>query len=208
MYAKHLITRAGLLLTVAMVVTGCAFGGSSGEAVNTEERVSDYQQFLDSVPSLQEQSVGNAAADLLFSGIQGLAVQQHNAFQLYASNTDGPVQGLALRLERIAAEDGEEAYISAVQELSAEDKQMYSDYLTTQQQLTSERIKMLPEAVRIIEGLRNLNPREIASNPMAVAGAAGAVKTALEQGQYVMQSLEYMQLMDERLTAAAEYVGR
>ena len=208
MCLKSIFTKLAGLVGVAVFVTGCAMGGSSGEAVNTEERVSDYNQFLDSVPSLQEQSVGNAAADLLFSGIQGLAVQQHNAFQLYAENTDGPVQGLALRLERIATDDGEEAYISAVQELSAEDQRMYGEYLATQQQLTSERIKMLPEAIRIIEGLRNLNPRELASNPMAIAGTAKAVNTALEQGQYVMQSLEYMQLMDERLTAAAEYVGR
>lgn len=195
------------LLGTAFVVTGCATGGS-GEAVDSEERVSNYNQFLDSVPSLQEQSVGNPAADVLFAGIQGLAVQQHNAFQLYAENTDGPVQGLALRLENIAVEDGEEAYVAAVQELGDEDRAMYAEYLGIQQQLTSERIKILPEAAKIVAGLRNLDPRELASNPMAIPATADSVTTAVQQGQYVMQSLEYMQQMNERLTSAAEYVGR
>lgn len=194
---------------LVLILSGCAGTGSSqGEAVDTAQRVAGYNQFLQSTPSFQEQSVGNEAADRLFSGIQGLAVQQHRAFQLYAENMDGPVKPLAMRLEAIAAEEGEEAYVNAVRELSDEDKAMYQEYHAKQRQLTAERIQMLPEALNIVRGLQGLNPREIASSPMAAAGAANSLRTAVAQGQYVVQSLEYMRLMNERLEAASQYAGR
>lgn len=67
---------------------------------------------------------------------------------------------------------------------------------------------MLPEAYNIVRGLQGLNPREIAASPMAAVGAANALRTAVAQGQYVVQSLEYMQQMNDIRNAAAQYTGR
>lgn len=194
---------------LVLVLSGCAgMGSSQGEAVDSEARTADYSQFIESVPSLQEQSVGNEAADRLFSGIQGLAVQQHRAFLLYAENMDGPVKALATRLEATAVEQGQDAYLIEVQELSEEDRALYQEYHAKQRELTSERVKMLPEAYNIVRGLQGLNPREIAASPMAAVGAANALRTAVAQGQYVVQSLEYMQQMNDIRNAAAQYTGR
>jgi hypothetical protein len=195
-------------MSLVIGLAGCTGSGTTRDAVDTEQRISDYQEFLNSTPSFQEQSVGNPAADLLFTGIQGLAVQQHQAFQLYAENMDGPVKPLAMRLEAIASEGGEDAYIAAVQELSPEDLTLYRGYHEKQRALTATRILMIPEALRIVQGLSTLNPRDLASNPMAIASAGNAVRVAVAQGQYVTKSLEYMRLMNERLEAAAQYMGR
>lgn len=194
---------------LALILSGCAgMASGKGEAVDSKARTADYSQFLESIPSLQEQSVGNDAADRLFSGIQGLAVQQHRAFQLYSENMDGPVKSLAMRLEGIAIEQGQDSYLTAVRELTEDDKALYQVYLDKQRQLTRERILMLPEAYNIVKGLQDLNPREIAASPMAAIGAASALRTAFAQGQYVIRSLEYMKEMDDILNAAAQYTGR
>lgn len=202
---------SNLIIAVSVLVlffASFSFAGKTNKAVDSKERGESYAQFIDSHPSLQEQKIGNPAADTLFTGIQGLAVQQHQAFQLFASNTDGPVKPLAVRLDAIYSGDGEQAYLDAVQALDPADKVLYEGYLTTQRQLTGERIKMLPEAILIVGGLKNLNPRELAKNPMALVSTGRALTTAVDQGDYVMTSLNYMKEMNELMELATNYRGR
>jgi len=202
---SKLIIAAGVLV---LLLASVSFAEKAQKGVDSKERGESYAQFLDSHPSMQEQKIGNPAADTLFSGVQGLAVQQHQAFQLFASNTDGPVKPLAVRLDAIYAEDGEQAYLDTVQALEPADKALYEEYLTKQRQLTGERIKMLPEAIRIVGALKNLNPRDLTKNPMALVSTGKSLATAVDQGNYVITSLNYMKEMNEVMDLASNYRGR
>lgn len=210
--AKKQTNRLVLAFALPFLLVGCLATGGTDRVVDTEDRQTRYNAFLDSTPDLQEQSVGNPAADLLFTGIQGLAVQQYEAFQAFSANmNDEDRVSLATRMENIRLEDGQDAYVAAVAELreaGGRDWEVYNEYMTLQEELTNARIQMIPEATRIVAGIAQLNPRDIAANPMAAVSAGRALNTAVAQGRYVTTSLQWMQEMNDSLRAAQEFQGR
>lgn len=192
-------------LSIALILAGCA---STGGTVDSDKKTTDYRQFLAKVPDLAVQRTGNAAADVMFSGVNGIALRTHNAFKLYAKNMSGDAGKLGQSLEALRAASGDEAYLKTVKELSAEQKAEYAAFIGRQQQITSETVKALPEVVKLVAGMKNLNPRELASNPMQMVAAANATKIALSQAEYAMTALNYMKTMNDVMERAKSFTGK
>jgi hypothetical protein len=192
-------------LSIALILAGCA---STGGTVDSDKKTTDYRQFLAKVPDLAVQRTGNAAADVMFSGVSGIALRTHNAFKLYAQNMDSEGGQLGQRLEARRAEAGEEAYLQAVQQLNPNEKTQYNAFISRQQQITSETIKALPEVVKLVAGMKNLNPRDLASNPLQMAAAANATKTAMSQAEYATTALNYMKTMNDAMERAKSFTAK
>lgn len=195
------------IAAATLLIVGCASSGG-GKSVDTAQKENDYRQFLKAVPDLSKQQIGNPAADVLFSGIEGIAKRVHNSFQLYAKNMDSDEGALGQRLEAVRAEKGNDAYLATVKEMNSKDKAMYASYIDNQTKLTREQVKMLPEAIKVVAGLKSLDPKQLVANPMQLPRVGGALKTAASQGEYSIKALEYMKTMNDVMENAKQYTGK
>ncbi len=220
------ISRVSAISTLALTVfvAGCATTGggdqqspaasnaaspsSQAAAPSAQSRALKYKEFVDRVPDLKVQVVGNAPADLLFSGIQGIAYRTHRAFQLYDKNMESEGGTIARRLEGLREQKGDEEFAKGIKDLPEKDRAQYQEYVDRQKRITTETIKALPEAIKLVAGLKNLKPNELAKNPLQTAAAANAVRLSLRQADYTVNALQYMNEMNSMLERAATFRGK
>ena len=112
------------------------------------------------------------------------------------------------KLIKLREDQGDETYQTAVSELSEQDKKAYQDYLDAGDEITKQAIALLPEALKLKEGVTHLDPKKLISNPLKIGKAIKAVSLAGEQMSFTVDALNMMKKYNDIYRNAKQYAGR
>lgn len=115
---------------------------------------------------------------------------------------------VALKLEKVRTDFGDEAFNKELGNLSAEEKLEYDAYVDSEINALSTVSKLLTEAVHLEQGLLEANYIRLALNPFEYKKVYGSIGHAKEQAVFSVKALSWMKDYRDALDRARNYKGR
>lgn len=187
-----MINRTTALIPLALVTllfTGCMSGNTKPDSTAQTQQAS-YARYQTDRPEPRNHAIGMTSVDKITGGIAGIygtTIDLTDKTITQIENSE-----VAAKLDKVLAEQGHEAWESAVNTLVDTDKEQYETYLRNQVSTLAVVDSYLKDALELLEGIAQVNVTSLVSNPLKIASSVKSVNLARSQIDFSIEALRWM----------------
>jgi len=190
---------------VALLCTGCMGGNSKVEDGMGQKQLA-WTEFQEERPDAGFESVENAPADLTLKGVADLYGTTCEILDKTVEQTEHCQ--VAMKLETVRENQGEETFKKELDALEGQDKKDYEIYVNNEIDSLEVVVKYAAVALELEEGLTSLDPSSLASNPFKLGGVSSTLSHSKDQIEFTTKALAWLKEYKDSLEMARSYQGR
>lgn len=191
---------------VVMICAGCVGGKTTKVEDGVGSKQMAWEEFQENRPENGFEKISDEGTTKIFQSIDDMYGLSTGMLDKTVERTEHCY--VALKLERIRKEHGEEAFKKALDTLSPEDEKEYDKYLDNEIDSLKTANHLLKDANLLVVGLSKVDVGKLAFNFLEYKKMYNGFSHASEQVTYSVKALSWMNDYRAALDRARTYQGR